>query len=89
VSLSDLNEIYEQQQAFRETEQTAVDEATQLPVEEAREQLAELAQRQQEWIDEQKRMLRDRLRQHAQARRAADGLRQIGRDLTRGRGWSL
>jgi hypothetical protein len=89
VSLSDLNEIYEQQQAFRETEQTAVDEATQLPVEQAREQLAELAQRQQEWIDEQKRMLRDRLRQHAQARRAADGLRQIGRALTRGRGWSL
>jgi hypothetical protein len=34
-------------------------------------------------------MLRDRLRQQAVTGRAADRLRQVGRDLSHGRGWSL
>jgi hypothetical protein len=89
VSVPELDEIYEQQEAFRESEQAAVEQATTLPVDQARAQLDELAQRQQEWIAEQHRMLRDRVRQHAQTGRAVRRLDQVDRDLSRGRGWSL
>jgi hypothetical protein len=89
VSAPELDEIYEQQEAFRESEQVVVEQATALPVEQAREQLDDLAQRQQEWIAEQKRMLRDRVRQQAATGRAADQLSRVDRDLSRGRGWSL
>jgi predicted metal-dependent hydrolase len=89
VSLSDLNEVYEQQEAFRQNERAAVDEAIAAPPEQAREQLAELAARQQEWIDEQKRMLRDRIRQRALTGRAVNQLARLSRDVSRGRGWSL
>ena len=89
MSVPELDEIYEQQEAFRETEQTAVEQATALPVEQARAQLAELAQRQQEWIAEQQRMLRQRVRERAQTDRAVRRLDQVDRDLSRGRGWSL
>ena len=84
VSVPELDEIYEQQAAFRETEQAAVEQATALPVEQARARLAELAQRQQEWIAEQQRMLRDRVRQHARTGRAVSQLDRIDRDLSRG-----
>lgn len=90
MSVSDLDGIYEQQQAFRQSEQAAVDEAVAAPVDRAREQLAELAAKQQEWIDEQQRMLRDRMRQRALTGRAVDRLTQVGRDVSRGgEGWSL
>jgi predicted metal-dependent hydrolase len=88
VSPSDLNEIYEQQEQFRQTERVAVDDAIAMPVEQAREQLAELAEKQQQWIAEQQRMLRDRMRQRALTDRAADQLSRIGRDVSRG-GWSM
>ena len=79
MSVSELDDIYEQQAAFRETEQAAVEEATALPVEQARAQLAELAQR----------MLHDRVRQHARTGRAVSQLDRIDRDLSRQQGRSL
>ena len=87
VSGRDLDELYQQQQQFRASEQAAVTEAVEAPIEQARAQLAELAAKQQAWLDEQKRMLRDRSRQHAQTGRAADQLARVGRDANRG--WSL
>ena len=85
----DLDGIHEQQRAFRDSEHAAVEEATALPVEEARERLAELAAKQQAWLAEQQRMLRDRVRQHAQMERAGQRLTQVERDMARGRGWSM
>lgn len=87
--LRDLDAIHEQQQAFREAERGAVDQATALPVQQARERLEELAAKQQAWIEQQKRMLRDRVRQQAQTDRAGHRLVQVERDMSRGRGWSL
>jgi predicted metal-dependent hydrolase len=89
VSVSDLDKVYEQQQAFRESEQAAVDDAIGAPIEQAREQLAELAAKQQEWIDEQKRMLRDRMRQRSLTGRAVDQLARVGRDASKQQGWSM
>lgn len=89
MSVDDLDGIYQQQQAFRESEQAAVDQAVAAPVEQARTQLEDLAAKQQAWIDEQQQMLRDRIRQHEATGRAADQLSRVGRDMPAGRGWSL
>jgi hypothetical protein len=83
----DLDAIHEQQQTFRESERAAIEEATALPVAQAREALAELAAKQQAWLDEQRQLLRDRARERAQTSRADRQLALVERDLSRG--WSM
>ena len=89
MSVDDLDGIYQQQQAFRESEQAAVEQAVAAPVEQARTQLEDLAAKQQAWIDEQQQMLRDRIRQHEATGREADQLARASREMAAGRGWSL
>jgi hypothetical protein len=85
VTGQDLDTLYAQQEAFRTSERAAVDAAIAAPVEQARAELEQLAAKQEAWLDEQRDLLRDRSRQHADTGRAAD---QVAHAVE-GRGWSL